>query len=293
MNLSVIIPTKNRKGLLLECIRSIMEQTHLPEELIIVDQSEESEERLLRNNVTWEHVKFIYIWDINISGLTAARNTGISKASGDVILFLDDDVVLEADYIVTILDIYRKDFSKEIGGVGGLITNFNFTSFWGNLSKVICRGPWKNHYDFWYRKGEGLLSTHFLSGCNMSYRKEVLDRFKFDERLTGICMGEDRFFSYQVSKYFKLYMVAGAKLQHKVSPVSRNKERNLRSLSIYSNYYFYKNYVDKTFYNIFCYSLNMFGNAFISLLSGNKERIIGTYSALAKIIMGKYLLSNS
>jgi GT2 family glycosyltransferase len=287
MNLSVIIPTKNRASELIKCVGAVLSQTNLPEELIIVDQSILSQEEMLRNNFDWERTKLIFIWDKNLSGLTEARNLGIERASGDIVLFLDDDVILEPRYIAAILDVYNKDSTKKIGGVGGLITNFKFSNFWASFSRIICHGPWKNHYNFWYQNGSGVLPTHFLSGCNMSYRKEVLTRFRFDERLNGICMGEDQMFSYQVSRYYKLFMTAEARLKHLVSQISRQKERKLRAMSVFSNYYFFKHHVEKNFYNIIYYLVNTFGTAVIALLSGNKERIFGTYIALAKLIFGK------
>jgi glycosyltransferase involved in cell wall biosynthesis len=287
MIVSVIIPTKNRAAALLECLKFVLGQTRLPEELIIVDQSALSQEELIKNRHDFKDLRFIYIWDKEISGLTAARNIGVTKASGDIILFLDDDVILDSAYIAAILDVYDKDSSNTIGGVSGLITNFKFTSPLGSLSKKVCYGPWRNHYDFWYQKGSGLLATHFLSGCNMSFRKEVLAKYKFDEKLRGICMREDQIFSYQVSKEFKLFMTAEARLQHLVSPVSRDSERNLKAMDVFSNYYFFRTYVEKTYLHIAYYLLNTLGSATVALLSGNRERILGTYVALAKVITGR------
>lgn len=239
MKLSIVVPTKNRTEPLLGCIRSILHQTCQPEELIIVDQSVVSQEDRVKEIFGLKGVKLIYIWDQTIPGLTAARNIGIEKASGNIVLFLDDDVILDAKYVAAILDVYSRDPSRKIGGVGGLITNFRFSSPLGHFSKIICRGPWKNHYDFWYQMGSGIIRTHFLSGCNMSFRKEVLSRFRFDEKLNGICMGEDRFFSYQVSRHHNLFMTAEARLQHLVSPISRKRERDMRAMSFFSNYYFF------------------------------------------------------
>ena len=282
ITLSVIIPTKERKSLLMACIASLMRQNRPPDQLIIVDQSKLSAEDVILQCITSSVAKKLYVWDPILTGLTAARNLGVKMATGNVLLFLDDDVLLDQNYTRSILSIYEKDMSLCIGGVGGLVTNFKFTSDLGKLSRFSLTGPWSSEHNFWYHKGGSLLETRFLSGCNMSYRKEVFESLMFDERLSGICMGEDLMFSYEVSKTYRLIMTPDAKLKHLVTPISRSRERDLRAMSVISNHYFYEQYVEKTLRNYLSYLLLVVGMAGVSILSLNKERLAGTLEGLLR-----------
>src|SRR6266446_4517295 len=95
---SVIIPTKNRPIDLNLTVESLFQQSVLPMQLIVVDQSdtEESKERVERlfaeaSFAFREAVQLYYIRDPTISGGAVARNRAMQIAQGDVWLFLDDD----------------------------------------------------------------------------------------------------------------------------------------------------------------------------------------------------------
>ncbi|HJL77708.1 MAG TPA: glycosyltransferase [Candidatus Marinimicrobia bacterium] len=87
MNVSVVIPTYNRAHLLQRALDSVFCQTLLPTEVIIVDDgSTDSTASLIETRYS----EVAYIWQPN-GGVSAARNSGIRKASGDWIAFLDSD----------------------------------------------------------------------------------------------------------------------------------------------------------------------------------------------------------
>lgn len=103
MEVSVIIPTYNRVKDVDECLDSIILQRILPKEVIIVDDSDNDE---IKNLVEHRKDKFKekdivlrYIRNEKEKSLTIARNIGIENATGDTILFLDDDVILDKNYI--------------------------------------------------------------------------------------------------------------------------------------------------------------------------------------------------
>ena len=87
MQVSVIIPTYNRIQFIDVAIRSILNQTYKPLEIIIVDDGS--------SDGTFEMVKKQYpfvelIYQRN-TGVSCARNKGIEIAKGDWIAFLDSD----------------------------------------------------------------------------------------------------------------------------------------------------------------------------------------------------------
>ena len=86
-NLSVIIPTHNRVGLLPRALTSIHAQTLPPAEIIVVDDgSTDGTERLMQS----EFPGVGYLRQEN-RGVAAARNRGIREARGEWLAFLDSD----------------------------------------------------------------------------------------------------------------------------------------------------------------------------------------------------------
>lgn len=85
---SVIIPTYNR-AVFLECaIKSVLQQTLVDFELIIVDDgSSDNTTEVLQGYKDSR----IHVISQSNSGRSAARNTGVSASSGDYLAFLDDD----------------------------------------------------------------------------------------------------------------------------------------------------------------------------------------------------------
>ena len=71
MGISIIIPTKNRKEDLLITLRSIIQQSRLPEEIVIVDQSRKDckEEILELLRVNGSKLDLIYVWDRDITSI--------------------------------------------------------------------------------------------------------------------------------------------------------------------------------------------------------------------------------
>jgi len=109
----VIIPTKNRAQDLQQTIRTLLAQTRLADELVIVDQSQ-TESAIDAGSLRLKHV-----YKPRITGACQARNEGMRQATGDIWLFLDDDVLLESDFIQKLLTAHRPG----VTGVSGVVTN--------------------------------------------------------------------------------------------------------------------------------------------------------------------------
>lgn len=91
---SVVIPTRNRSALLEEAVRSVLAQTLPAHEIIVVDDSSDPEHlRAIRTIADSSDCIHIHRLPSH-SGVSAARNLGLDKATGDFILFLDDDDLL-------------------------------------------------------------------------------------------------------------------------------------------------------------------------------------------------------
>lgn len=109
---SVIIPTRNRGKELIRAIESVLNQTYKNVEVIIVDDgSRDNTYYLLKTYLKKENVK--YIKHETRKGAQAARITGIRKATGEYIAFLDsDDELLQNSLEVRLTALRNSNFDN-------------------------------------------------------------------------------------------------------------------------------------------------------------------------------------
>jgi GT2 family glycosyltransferase len=104
LNISVVIPNYGRGEEVLECINSIRKSSFLPQEIVVVDDcsTDNSVEILKSNNIkVIEHSEN--------KGTAAARNTGAKKTNGEIIVFIDSDVVIHKDTIQKCVQLFQRD----------------------------------------------------------------------------------------------------------------------------------------------------------------------------------------
>ena len=87
MNISVIIPTFNRAHTLTRALDSVLAQSYLPKEIIVVDDGSNDETGVLLEN--YPVIKYVKLAEN--SGVSHARNVGIEGACGEWIALLDSD----------------------------------------------------------------------------------------------------------------------------------------------------------------------------------------------------------
>jgi glycosyltransferase involved in cell wall biosynthesis len=112
---SVVIPTRNRKLFLSEAITTVVEQTFLDWELIVVDDgSTDDTQEFLR---TLHDPRIRSIRRENQGGPSIARNAGLAEARGELIMFLDDDDLLRPYTLARLVSALRSH-SDAVAAVG-------------------------------------------------------------------------------------------------------------------------------------------------------------------------------
>lgn len=86
MEISVVIPTYNRYGVLKRAIHSVLAQTHKPKEIIIIDDGSNDK----TSQIIKEFPQINYYYQEN-AGVSSARNLGIKYSKSKWIAFLDSD----------------------------------------------------------------------------------------------------------------------------------------------------------------------------------------------------------
>ena len=225
---SIIIPTLGRTSSLRDCLESLWAQTFQDYEIIQV--TEEGE-------------------------LAALRNEGAKRARGEYLIFIDDDVVCEPQWLESIVRIFRE---TDVAGVSGP----SYISREYRRNRDIFRFPvLKWIYDLFFLDGKQSLPGHitkagtwttgacdykcsyegpvdFLEACNSAYRA---DAFRlaggFDEAYKGVGDWSEPDLAFRIRKNGNnLWFSRDARLEHRPSCSGAFKKRLRDSRNRLANY---------------------------------------------------------
>ena len=96
--ISVVIPTRNRRRLFALALASVLDQRGVRLEVIVVDEASTDDTAAMVHAIADPRVHVVR-HDVPL-GMTAARNRGIAAATGEWIAFLDDDDIWVPDKLV-------------------------------------------------------------------------------------------------------------------------------------------------------------------------------------------------
>lgn len=117
-SVSIVIPSYNRGKVLIDTIAYLLELAIEASEIIIVDQTQNPSIEVKKALDNWHTSQDIQWVVLSEPSVVAAMNVGLSNASGDYVLFLDDDI----KPIEGLIENYQKMISsKEYGIVAGRV----------------------------------------------------------------------------------------------------------------------------------------------------------------------------
>jgi cellulose synthase/poly-beta-1,6-N-acetylglucosamine synthase-like glycosyltransferase len=157
--------TEERWGLLLDVIDSVNEQTHAPQQVIVVvDHNVNLYKRLI---ATVKDVTLVE--NSGPKGLSGARNTGVSLVTSDVVAFLDDDAVAAPDWLERLMALYDD---VDVLGVGGRVEPLWERGRPGHFGEELDWIVGCSH------RGMPRVASEVRNviGANMSFRLEVLQQ---------------------------------------------------------------------------------------------------------------------
>jgi len=283
-SVTVIIPTKNRASDLGIAVRSLLGQTVLPAQVVIVDQSSDdsSFERVKTEFATAPGVRLDYVRDTLLNGAAAARNRAMESATGEIWLFLDDDVVLEPEFIERLLEAYSDH--PEAVGMSGIITNYRPSPLPQRLwSALFARGPFRDERQpiYWaadqLRNGEPHPVRQF-TGALMSFRARAIGEMRFDTNHPG-ALAEDTDFCWRLPAGTRLLLTPRARLVHNRSPNGRPRDHWLRAHA-QGFYYLYERNLKHGIRNRICFAWLNVGYAIALGATCLKRRSLEGWRAL-------------
>ncbi len=243
MKFTLIICTYRRADAVLMLMRSVKVQTKYPDQILIVDGSEDAQTEEVFKNHKFENLSYFKVPEED-RGLTRQRNFGIVRVNqcSEVVAFLDDDILLDQNYFKQLEMAYQA--CPDAMGIGGYITNeiawqkgkapsTDYFEFEGYYRKDGSRFKLRRRFSLDPDRAPGFLpefshgrSVGFLPPSGLiyeveqfmggvaSYRKSVFEEMRFSAYFEGYGLYEDADFTLRLSKKGKLYVHTAATCAH-------------------------------------------------------------------------------
>lgn len=173
--LSVIICTYNREKYIYNVLKSLAENTLSPSqyEIVLVDNNCTDNtrgecDRLVQD---FPEVTLRYFLETN-QGLSHARNRGIKESKGEILVYVDDDALVNKEYLQTYADFFKQH--SEIDAAGGPIIPKYETEepdWMSHFTKALITG-----YKYLGDKVKEFPKNDYPGGGNAAYRASVFEK---------------------------------------------------------------------------------------------------------------------
>ncbi len=259
-SISVIIPTYEREDPLRITLEDVLQQDYPNFEILVVDQTRQHEpaiaaylEELANNHkISWFRVDW--------ASLPGARNYGVRRASGEIVVFIDDDIKMPSGYLKAHARNYQEN--PDIGAVAGRVFDrmkLSEKGGWGLSAEngVLDKTLPDSRVEIeelppeamdpgiaWYHidlvhtvKPQRVISAR---GCNMSYRRDIFTQYGvwFDERFRGSAVREESDFCLRLrSTGYQIWYDPDAYLVHLGEETGGCHDISTRSLQYQVTFY--------------------------------------------------------
>lgn len=176
---SIVVCTYNRCKSLKDTLIALKKQvSSLSLEIIVVDNNSKDETKKVVEEFKTESIRPVhYVFEAN-QGLSFARNRGVREAKGGLIVFTDDDVLPEKNWVQSLWNA-AEEFKADC--VGGKVE-----PLWAEDPPVWLENDKERQFSLLalLDKGNDFLVASrpdgaFLGGANMAFKKEIFSDFGF------------------------------------------------------------------------------------------------------------------
>ena len=248
---AVAICTQQRAESLKRFLTSLAAQDRRPDELIIVDASEDDATKQMLDQfdgIATIAGRFLYFRvSGGLKGITRQRNFALNSATTDLIAFFDDDVELMPGCLREMERVHREA-QQPVAGVGAFMRNqaWPLADSWvwrvrRQLRLVANLQPGSYH-----RSGisipwnlpslDGLIEGDWLPGCAMMWKTAIAREIRFYEGFGGYAQGEDLEFSLRARRHGKLLVSGAAHVIHYYESSGRPQHFTKGYMSIYNRF---------------------------------------------------------
>ena len=257
MKISIIIPVYNSSLTLNECLESIFSSTFKDYEVIVVSgNSADNSVDIAKQYQT----KVIELSENKGPG--AARNKGSELAQGEILLFLDSDVIIKKNSLNLISD---KFSLVEVDGIQGIYShepNYKYlaTQFY---QSYLCYYVWPEN-----KKHASTLVT----GC-FAIRKKIFNKFKgFDVSIKNASCEDEKFGYSLIENGYKVLILRELQVIHRVNYdiikfIKRRLVQEFDRIKFYLREKTYKNKIKQLNYSRVIIGIPIIALIFLTLLS--------------------------
>ncbi len=223
----LILATYRRPKEIRRVLQAVNNMQQRPVEVVVVDGStDDDSQHAIAGWLAKARLSFNLIYAKCPKGLTRQRNAGIDLSSGRYVFFLDDDCIPQEGYFAEICRVFDDDRARMVGAVSGLIINEMLQPLsrrW-RLRFALHLAP-QVEPGVYHPSGTsvpcnlispfvGVRSIDTLSGCTMTFRREVFKRERFSEFFDGYAQGEDLEISLRVRRRWTILWCGTARVVH-------------------------------------------------------------------------------
>jgi glycosyltransferase involved in cell wall biosynthesis len=311
IQISVVIPTCNRKGSLLRVLNTLHESTFHIHEVIVVDSSDIAQEQEEFNS--FDHFRIHYIR--SQKSVCIQRNIGIRLASSPWIFLCDDDLEVPSDYLEILAG--HANANPEAGAISGLVLQHE-NSKWDEQYPVTSASTllWKFIFQLgiWGEiRVNGKLSRHYQQkknhisnsgwpvitdfsgayfktpvyglGASLVRKKWLLDS-PYDEVLDSHGIGDN----YGVAAGFPdegIHVVKRAFVYHHQANENRLSAALRYYRRILALHFFIKTKIKLRHIRLADFAWSLFGNFIAHSKDGDTAKMKASFKALMKMLLGK------
>ena len=211
MRFSVVIPTLGRPQSLRKTLESVLACDPPPDEVIVVDADPTRSAAAAAKGLD------VLVLESE-RGMTRQRNLGMRDATGDVVVFLDDDVEVESHLFAGLAKAYADD--SIVGATGRIIEPqaARIAAPGSRMRRLLLGGEEGRFSDAGYplylSRLDRPADVEFMQGCFMSARRELATQVGFDEAMVGYALAEDEDFAYRLSRFGRIRYVPELRIVH-------------------------------------------------------------------------------
>jgi glycosyltransferase involved in cell wall biosynthesis len=210
VKITVAVPCYNGAAYVGRTIESLLNQSRSADEILVVDDGSTDESAEIARRYPVKLVQHEHN-----AGLSAARNTAIAAATGEILAFIDVDAFADRDWLKVLLSGYNNDV--QVGGVGGQGVEVNVHSLADRWRRAHAS---QGH-------GDRPKDVEFLFGLCMSFRLDALREVGgFNEAFRT--NGEDVEIGIRLNAAgYRLRYLPGAKVYHQRTDDESSLERTM------------------------------------------------------------------
>lgn len=189
MNISVVLATYNGEKYLLKQLKSILEQTKSPNEVLIFDdKSSDSTIKIINDFIENNHlINWVLYQNETNLGFRNNFKQGLAKSSGDIVFLCDQDDIWDNRKIKVMANIMNDKKILSLASSFTIIDEkdepFYINNDIGKSNNNLLDFPIKEK-ELFNVPNEFLIKKNFAQGCTMAIRREIIDLFLKDEMET-------------------------------------------------------------------------------------------------------------